>query len=324
MHDGSTVTKLAISLGDPAGIGPEIVVAALHQSPAWCRTTVIFGDEAPLQQAAHALGVALPNVEIRPSRQCFGADVRLGAPSVTSGAAAVAYLEAATASVQAGECAALVTAPLSKLWTQRAGFGFPGHTEFLAERCGVSQVVMMFAGPRLKVALATVHCALADVPAQLTVQRLTAVIELLDASLRRDFGIAAPRIAVVGLNPHAGEQGLLGSEEQTVIAPAMAAAQVHGTLVGPWVPDAAFRMALDGHADAVVAMYHDQGLIPVKLIDFDDAVNVTLGLPIVRTSPDHGTAFDIAGQGIARATSMNAAIRLAQHMVQIRAHASAV
>ncbi len=318
MHDDATVTKLAISLGDPAGIGPEIVVTALHHNPAWCRTTVIFGDEAPLRQAAHALGVALPDVEIRPSGQGLGADVRLGVPSVNSGAAAVAYLEAATAAVQAGECAALVTAPLSKLWTQRAGFGFPGHTEFLAERCGVSQVVMMFAGPRLKVALATVHCALAEVPAQLTVPRLTSVIELLDVALRRDFGIAAPRIAVVGLNPHAGEQGLLGCEEQTVIVPAMAAAQVQGTLVGPWVPDAAFRMALDGHADAVVAMYHDQGLIPVKLIDFDDAVNVTLGLPIVRTSPDHGTAFDIAGQGKARATSMNAAIRLAQHMVQAR------
>jgi 4-hydroxythreonine-4-phosphate dehydrogenase len=312
------VTKLAISLGDPAGIGPEIVVAALTANPSWCTNSVVFGDLGPLRQAAHVLGCAMPEVEIRPSTDKVGEGVQLGQPSEKSGAAAVAYLEAATNAVLAGESEALVTAPLSKLWTQRAGFGFPGHTEFLAERCGTTDVVMMFAGPRLKVALATVHCALADVPTRLTVQRLTRVIEILDQALQRDFGMSSPRIAVVGLNPHAGEHGLLGREEQLVIEPAMAAAKIRGTLLGPWVPDAAFRMALDGAADAVVAMYHDQGLIPVKLIDFDDAVNVTIGLPIVRTSPDHGTAFDIAGQGKARATSMIAAVQLAQRMVVAR------
>lgn len=312
------MTKLAISLGDPAGIGPEIVVATLTANPSWCTNSVVFGDLGPLHQAAQVLGCAMPKVEIRPSGDAVGEGVRLGQPSEKSGAAAVAYLEAATNAVVAGECEALVTAPLSKLWTQRAGFGFPGHTEFLADRCGTTDVVMLFAGPRLKVALATVHCALAEVPARLTVQRLTRVIELLDHALHRDFGMSSPRIAVVGLNPHAGEHGLLGNEEQSVIAPAMAAAKIRGTLLGPWVPDAAFRMALDGAADAVVAMYHDQGLIPVKLIDFDDAVNVTIGLPIVRTSPDHGTAFDIAGQGKARATSMIAAVQLAQRMVLAR------
>ena len=312
------MTKLAISLGDPAGIGPEIVVAALTANPSWCTNSVVFGDLGPLRQAAQVLGCAMPEVEIRPSTDKVGEGVRLGQPSEKSGTAAVAYLEAATNAVLAGESEALVTAPLSKLWTQRAGFGFPGHTEFLAERCGTTDVVMMFAGPRLKVALATVHCALADVPTRLTVQRLTRVIEILDQALQRDFGMSSPRIAVVGLNPHAGEHGLLGREEQLVIEPAMAAAKIRGTLLGPWVPDAAFRMALDGAADAVVAMYHDQGLIPVKLIDFDDAVNVTIGLPIVRTSPDHGTAFDIAGQGKARATSMIAAVQLAQRMVFAR------
>lgn len=293
-------------------------MAALRANPAWCAELVVFGDVSPLQQAAQVLGCVLPTLEVRPSKDLVGDAVRLGQPSAMSGAAAVAYLEAATTAVLDGECAALVTAPLSKFWTQRAGFGFPGHTEFLADRCGVRDVVMMFAGPRLNVALATVHCALAAVPTQLTVQRLTRVIELLDQALQRDFAISKPRIAVVGLNPHAGEHGLLGSEEQTIIAPAMAAAQISGTVVGPWVPDAAFRMALDGAADAVVAMYHDQGLIPVKLIDFDDAVNVTLGLPMVRTSPDHGTAFDIAGQGKARATSMIAAVQLAKRMVRAR------
>ncbi|MBP9086557.1 MAG: 4-hydroxythreonine-4-phosphate dehydrogenase PdxA [Kofleriaceae bacterium] len=312
------MTKLAISLGDPAGIGPEIVVAALAANPSWSQAMVLFGDVGPVQQAADVLGCAMPTIEIRPSQNCVGERVRLGQPSEASGAAAVAYLEAATAAVLRGECSALVTAPLSKLWTQRAGFGFPGHTEFLVARCGASDGVMMFAGPRLKVALATVHCALAEVPQRLTVHRLTRVIELLDQAMQRDFAMPKARIAVVGLNPHAGEHGLLGLEEQTIIAPAMAAAKVSGTLLGPWVPDAAFRMALDGAADAVIAMYHDQGLIPVKLIDFDDAVNVTLGLSIVRTSPDHGTAFDIAGQGKARATSMIAAVQLAQRMVRAR------
>jgi 4-hydroxythreonine-4-phosphate dehydrogenase len=179
----------------------------------------------------------------------------------------------------------------------------------LADRLGARDVVMMFAGPKLKVALATVHVALADVPRVLTTARIRATIDLLATSLVRDFGIARPRIGVVGLNPHAGEGGLIGAEDTSVIAPAVTPCG-DAIVEGPLVPDAAFRMRYD----AFVAMYHDQGLIPVKLVDFDESVNVTLGLPIVRTSPDHGTAYDIAGKGIARAVSMQRAVALAFEM----------
>nr|MBA3821724.1 4-hydroxythreonine-4-phosphate dehydrogenase PdxA [Deltaproteobacteria bacterium] len=216
---------------------------------------------------------------------------------------------------------ALVTAPISKTWARRAGFAFPGHTELLAARLGAAHVVMLFAGPRLKVALATIHVPLAEVARTLTTASLRRTIELVAASLVRDFGIAAPRLGVVGLNPHAGEGGLLGSEERELIAPALGALPP-ATLFGPLVPDAVFRDALGGRYDAIVAMYHDQGLIPVKLVDFDEAVNVTLGLPIVRTSPDHGTAYDIAGTGTARCVSMQRALAVAIEMADRRATAT--
>jgi 4-hydroxythreonine-4-phosphate dehydrogenase len=305
-------------MGDPAGIGPEIIVAALHRSPSWLSKCVIFGDVEPLERAARSLDVKLPNVTVRCPISRGGAEIVAGQPSVDSGAAAVAYLDAATTAVLEGECAAIVTAPLAKQWAQQAGFSFAGHTEYLAHRCNAHDVVMMFVGPRLKVALVTVHRPLRDVAQSLSVARIARVCELVDESMRRDFAIVQPRIAVVGLNPHAGENGTIGDEEQRIIAPGMLAATACHHLLGPWVPDVAFRLALDGAADALIAMYHDQALIPVKLIDFDDAVNVTLGLPIVRTSPDHGTAFDIAGTGRARATSMMAAIDLAFRMVETR------
>ena len=189
--------------------------------------------------------------------------------------------------------------------------------ELLAARLGAAEVVMMFAGPKLKVALATVHVPIARVAETLTTRGLRRTIELLAESLVRDFAITAPRIGVVGLNPHAGEGGLLGTEDRDVIAPALSPL-APATLSGPLVPDAAFRDALQGRYDALVAIYHDQGLIPVKLVDFDEAVNVTLGLPIVRTSPDHGTAYDIAGKGIARSISMQRALALAHEMVERR------
>jgi len=220
----------------------------------------------------------------------------------------VGYLEAAVAAAAAGTLAAIATAPISKTWARRAGFAFPGHTEMLAARLGARDVVMMFAGPKLNVALATVHVPLTEVPRVLTTERVRATIELVTASLVRDFAIARPRIGVLGLNPHAGEGGLIGSEDRDVIAPAIAACP---GAEGPLVPDAAFRQRFD----AFVAMYHDQGLIPVKLVDFDEAVNMTLGLPIVRTSPDHGTAYDIAGKGVARAVSMQRALALAINIV---------
>jgi 4-hydroxythreonine-4-phosphate dehydrogenase len=236
-----------------------------------------------------------------------------GAPDETTGAAQIGYLETAVADAAAGRIGAIITAPISKTWAKRAGFAFPGHTEMLADRLGARDVVMMFAGPKLKVALATIHVPLAEVPRALTTYGVRRTIELVTESLVHDFGIAQPRIGVVGLNPHAGEGGLIGREDRDVIAPACTACRT-ATVEGPLVPDAAFRMTYD----AFVAMYHDQGLIPVKLVDFDESVNMTLGLPIVRTSPDHGTAYDIAGKGVARAISMQRAVELAVAVLQRR------
>jgi 4-hydroxythreonine-4-phosphate dehydrogenase len=312
------ITTLALTLGDPAGIGPEIVAATLAAAPdAWRRRIVVYGDREPLERGARAIGVTLPpGLTIRGDG--LGEGAVFGAPGERTGAAQVGYLEAAVAAAGRGELAAIVTAPISKTWARRAGFAFPGHTEMLARRLGVPDVVMFFVGPRMKVALATVHVALADVARTLTTPGLRTTIELVAASLVRDFAISEPRIGVVGLNPHAGEGGLLGAEDRDVIAPALGPLPP-ARLTGPLVPDAAFRDLVEHRYDALVAMYHDQGLIPVKLVDFDEAVNVTLGLPIVRTSPDHGTAYDIAGTGRARATSMQRALAVAVEMVGRRA-----
>jgi 4-hydroxythreonine-4-phosphate dehydrogenase len=233
----------------------------------------------------------------------------------------VHYLESAVAAAARGDIGAIVTAPISKTWARRAGFEFLGHTEMLAARLGAADVAMFFVGPRLKVALATVHRPLAEVVSDLSTERVRRVIELVAEAMTRDLGIRAPRIGVVGLNPHAGEDGLLGDEDADIIAPALAQPLPPASLLGPLVPDAAFRDAMNGKYDALIAMYHDQGLIPVKLVDFDESVNVTIGLPIVRTSPDHGTAYDIAGKGIARPISMQRALRLAIEMVERRANA---
>ena len=316
--------RIGITLGDPAGIGPEIVAAALAAASDLVPRLVVYGDRTPLLRAARAMGVALPPVTIVAG--ALDHDVTPGRPDDATGRAQVAYLDSAIAAAAAGDVAALVTAPISKTWARRAGLTFPGHTELLAARLGAPEVAMLFAGPRLRVALATVHLPLGRVAAVLTAERIAAVVRLLGASLVRDFAVAAPRIGVVGLNPHAGEGGLLGDDEQRVVEPAIAAARaaLPGiTIDGPLVPDAAFRDAAAGRWDGLVAMYHDQGLIPVKLIDFEESVNVTLGLPIVRTSPDHGTAYDIAGTGKARPASMIAALTLAAAMVERRARSAA-
>lgn len=314
-------TKLGVTLGDPTGIGPEIVAATLAAAPAeWRARVLVFGDRAPLERGAAAIGVRLPT-DIEVIGEGLGDRAVFGKPNEQSGAAQVSYLEAAVAAARRGDVAALVTAPISKTWARRGGFAFLGHTEMLAERLGASDVAMLFAGPKLKVALATVHRPLAEVVEDLSTERVRVVIELLVRSLVVDFGIAAPRIGVVGLNPHAGEGGLLGEEDADIIAPACDEPLPPATLLGPLVPDVAFRDAVDGKYDAMVAMYHDQGLIPVKLVDFEESVNVTLGLPIVRTSPDHGTAHDIAGRGIARTISMQRSLSLAISMVQRRGQA---
>jgi 4-hydroxythreonine-4-phosphate dehydrogenase len=309
---------IGITLGDPAGIGPEVVAAALAAAPPAVRAEVIvFGDPACLAAGARAMGV-----DLDPALRCEGpavGPVVPGRPDERSGAAQVAWLDGAIAAAQTGAIDALVTAPISKTWARRAGLAFPGHTELLADRLGAREVAMTFVGPRLVVALATVHLPLAAVPGALTVERIVAVGQLLAAALATELGRPAPiRLGIVGLNPHAGEGGLLGDEELRLVAPAveaLAASLGAAAIVdGPLVPDAAFRDACDGRYHGLVALYHDQALIPVKLIDFERAVNVTLGLPIVRTSPDHGTAYDLAGTGRARPTSTVAALELAVAM----------
>jgi 4-hydroxythreonine-4-phosphate dehydrogenase len=312
--------RLGVTMGDPAGIGPELVAATLDELPVG--ETVIYGDRVALERAGARLpdGVAL--VEPLP-----GVTVAPGSPSLESGRAQLAYLEAAVADAAAGRLDALVTAPIHKGWCHRAGFAFPGHTELLAARLGAPRVTMMLAGPRLRVALATVHLPLAAVATQLTVDGLAGTIVQTARALAVEFAIARPRVAVAALNPHAGEGGQFGDEEARLVEPAIARArdelerEARDALVtGPHVPDAVFRDAAppNNSYDAVVALYHDQGLIPVKLIDFEEAVNVTLGLPLVRTSPDHGVAYDLAGTGRARPTSFRAALRLALRLATER------
>jgi 4-hydroxythreonine-4-phosphate dehydrogenase len=315
-----TRPHIAISLGDPAGIGPEVVVRALAVRPE--RDVVVYGDPVVLVAAAERAGVPrVPPDAVRVVTTLRPGEVRPGQPNDASARAQLAYLEAATNAVLAGEARALVTAPISKEWIARAGFEFPGHTEYLAARAGVPEVAMMLAGPALRVVVATTHIALRDVPTRLTPAGVAKQIVLTAEALARQFRLARPRVAVAGLNPHAGEAGRFGDEEARIVEPAiadararLAAAGIDAQVTGPHVPDVVFRQAASGAFDAVVALYHDQGLIPVKLLHFDDAVNVTLGLPFVRTSPDHGTAFDIAGTGAARPDSFLAALDLATRL----------
>jgi 4-hydroxythreonine-4-phosphate dehydrogenase len=312
-----TTARIAISLGDPSGVGPEVVVRALAARPR--ADVLIFGDRGVLARAAATAGVPAPaDDRVREVTRLRADEVTPGRPDDASGRAQLAYLAAATDAVLAKEAAALVTAPISKEWIARAGFTFPGHTEYLADRAGAREFAMMLAGPKLRVTVATTHVPLRDVPRLLTVDAIATAIWLTSEAMARRFGIARPRIAVAGLNPHAGEAGRFGDEEERLVRPAIeqARARLVGAgltveVTGPHVPDAVFRQAAGGGFDAVVALYHDQGLIPLKLLHFDDGVNVTLGLPFPRTSPDHGTGHDIAGTGRARPDSFLAALDLA-------------
>jgi 4-hydroxythreonine-4-phosphate dehydrogenase len=287
--------RVGITLGDQAGIGPEIVRAALSSGrlPAGAQYSVIG-----------------QTVTCSP-----------GEPSPTTAHAAREALEEVARLALAGELDAVVTAPINKARMYDTGFEFPGQTEFFADRCGVKNFAMLLTGGKLIVALVTTHVALREVPAALRTEEIVRVGLLLEDFLRRRGG-AAPRIAVAGLNPHAGESGALGSEETDLIEPAVkqlqSAAGHPGSAVfeGPFSPDTIFHHAAGGDWDAVLCMYHDQGLIPLKLHAFHEGVNVTLGLPFPRTSPDHGTAFEIAGKNIARPDSMIAAINLAVELAQ--------
>ncbi len=284
--------RIALTAGDPAGIGPEIVAKAAADPGVRAVCEPVIFDSA------------------------VAAGVRPGEVSAAAGQAAYETIVAAVAAARRGDVDAIATAPINKLAFARAGLPWKGHTDLLAHLCGGSKVAMLFHAPQLKVVLITVHVPLREVPALLTRELVAGTIRLTAASLPQ-FGIARPRLALAGLNPHAGESGLLGSEDDEVLAPAVAAARAEGIdIAGPLPADTVFVRASRGEFDCVLACYHDQGLIPVKLLAFGQAVNVTIGLPIIRTSVDHGTAFDIAGQGVADAGSMIAAVKLAAQMVR--------
>jgi len=329
--------RLAITLGDVAGIGPEIVVRALAQPDVltWCRPVVV-GHPELLRRTARSLGVSFNTAEQDTAGDvgiaCWNPggdevlDIVPGQIQAAAGRAAYESLVAATRAALAGDVDAIVTAPLHKEALHAAGLPFPGHTEILAAECGVDEVAMMLylppgdvvRGPQgLGVAHATLHTSIRSVPGLLSEARIADTIRLLDRFLR-DLG-GEPRIGVCALNPHAGEHGLFGDEETTIIAPAVERCRGEGiNATGPIAADALLRRAVAGEFDGVVAMYHDQGHIALKLIGFDRAVNVTLGLPIVRTSPSHGTAFDIVGQGQANPEGLLAAMRVACQLARTR------
>lgn len=314
-------------MGDAAGIGPEIVVKACAQGlGAPC---VVYGDAGALRRAAAQLGARLDIVEIagigqaRPDAGCIQvvacspalpADLTLGRVSASAGRAAYDYVCAAIDDALAGHIRAIVTAPLNKKSMHEAGIDFPGHTEILADRSGTQNFAMMLANDELRVLLVTIHVALADVMVRITPDAELTAMRLAHHACRQ-MGIAQPRVAVAGLNPHAGEGGKFGREDVDIIEPAIAAARAAGIdASGPWPGDTIFMRARRGEFDIVVAQYHDQGLIPVKYLGLDHGVNVTVGLPFVRTSVDHGTAFDIAGKGLADHASLVAAFDLALAM----------
>ncbi|MBT8496107.1 MAG: 4-hydroxythreonine-4-phosphate dehydrogenase PdxA [Deltaproteobacteria bacterium] len=317
---------IGITMGDPSGVGPELVAALIDIGPASALArSVIFADRIVLERAfTQRTGRRLPDTVEIVDRGLLSADQAVpGQPSEAGAQAQVGYLEAAAKYANSGQLAAIVTGPVSKTQCKRSGLDFPGQTEFFKSRLGADKVAMLFAGPVVNVVLATSHVPLTEVSANLGADGLATTIDLALAAMERDFGIDEPKIGVLGLNPHAGEDGLLGSEEADVIGPAIeaAAARHRGKahFEGPLVPDAAFRREVLERVDLLVAMYHDQALIPLKLLDFDHTVNVTIGLPVVRTSPDHGVAYDIAGQGKARPHSFLTAVARAIEMSERRA-----
>lgn len=328
MNTQSDRPILGITMGDPAGIGPEIVIKSLSDPEIinLC-TPVVLGDFEILKKAdidskiipalvvTDDLTYDLSNLPkgflVRLSN--LNPDVtELGAPTPETGTAMETYIKTGVDLALSGAIDALVTGPITKTGLKLAGSSFHGHTELIAHRTGTDNFAMMMAGPRLKVVLTTIHIPLSQVPDRLTSREITRIINLTRDTLITRFGIPNPRLAVAGLNPHAGEQGMFGNEEADIILPAVIKAREKGfDITGPLPPDTVFFNALEGRFDAVICMYHDQGLIPFKLVHFRDGVNTTIGLPIIRTSVDHGTAYDIAWTGIADPTSMKEAIKMA-------------
>ena len=324
---------IAITMGDPCGIGPEIILKALARPEvrAVCRPLVL-GDEEALRRALAITGLPQsiltcetppPDIQpdcipLRPLSTLTIQEMSFGAPTIASGSAMADYIVQAARLCLSGEVDAMATAPINKEAMNRAGILHPGHTELLAELTGTTDFVMMLAGDRLRVTLVTIHEALADVPRLVTTEKILSTIRITNRDLDRYFR-KNPRIAVLALNPHCGEGGMFGREEAEIITPAILLAKAEGIDVsGPHSADTLFHFAVQGDYDAVVCMYHDQGLIPLKLLHFDDGVNVTLGLPIIRTSVDHGTAYNLAGTGKASDASMAAAIRISAQMARVK------
>lgn len=307
---------IALTMGDPAGIGPEILVKALLEAGKWAQRPFfrLYGDEVLLTSLSARHGLDSSLYELVPCGE-LQAGWRIGEVSGEAGGAAFRAVRQAAMDAMAGEVRAVVTAPLSKAAMNLAGHHYPGHTEILADLAGGVPVRMMLANLELRTVLVSIHVPLLEAVRSLSTDGILQTIQLTDRFLRQT-GLPSPRIAVAGLNPHAGEGGLLGTEEQETIEPAVRAAQAQGIdASGPYPPDTVFMRARGfRHFDVVIAMYHDQGLIPVKYLGVDDGVNLTVGLPYVRTSPDHGTAFDIAGQDRADPASMLAAIRMANRL----------
>ena len=320
---------IAISMGDPSGVGPEIIIKALQASEVYdvCVPFVI-GDRLAMERARstcrshldihkisepeEARTVPVGSIPLLTLSNLEETDIQYGKPSAAAGDAVYRYICHAARLCLDGRAAAMVTAPISKESMNRAGHDYPGHTELLASLCGTDDFVMMLAGDLLRVSLVTIHEALADIPRLVTYNQVLKTIRITAEGISRLTGKPAPKLAVLALNPHCGEGGMFGDEEQTIIGPAIDQACSEGiNAEGPLSADTLFYFAQQGAYDGVVAMYHDQGLIPLKMLHFDDGVNITLGLPITRTSVDHGTAYNLAGGGKASEKSLLAAIRMA-------------
>ena len=336
---------LAVTMGDPAGVGLELTIKSwLRRDATGLSPFVVYGSAAALEARAHDIGSPIPLRRISEPGEAgahfstalpvidlpLAAPTRAGVADPANGASVIAAIEAAVSAVVAGKAGAVITNPIAKSVLYQAGFSHPGHTEFLAALArrhlpdAPSQPVMMIASDELRVVPLTIHIPLSAVPGAITTDGIVTTVHIMAAALKRDFAIACPRIAVTGLNPHAGEDGSMGSEDGNIIAPAIAALREEGHSVsGPHPADTLFHKERRRTYDAVLAMYHDQALIPAKTLAFDTGVNVTLGLPFVRTSPDHGTAFDIAGKGIATPSSLMAALVMADRMRRARTVAEA-
>ena len=311
MSKSGKSSPILVTMGEPSGIGPEIALAALDQLSGRIGThpLKLVGDAAVLAGRESSIIATKAKTRAKP-----------GKPDPGNAAAVIEAIEIAAKACLAGEAAAMVTAPIHKAVLKEAGFPYPGHTEFLGFLTKAPRAVMMLASEKLRVVPLTIHTPLAQVPKAITQDAIVETAEIILEALARDFAIAAPRLAVAGLNPHAGEEGMLGMEERNLVAPAVQLLKDRGhKVIGPLSADTLFHDEARKQYDAVLTMYHDQGLIPIKTLSFWDGVNVTLGLPIVRTSPDHGTAFDIAGKGRADHRSMIAAIRMAAEIADARA-----